>query len=74
MIKEIYERYEDLNCDWEEEKENDETGVIKNFDKFKEKAARRYLLEGYKKILNPEISKYEKRYELDDEEECEFFL
>ena len=43
----------------------------KDSDEFKGKAERRYLQEEFKNILNPEIGKYDKGYELDDEEEGE---
>ena len=32
---------------------------------------KRYLIEGFKKILNTKIDKYENGYNLDDEEEFE---
>ena len=59
--KEIYERYEDLNSDWEEIKE------AKYYIKLKEKTERRNLLKGF----NPKKDNYERGYELDDEEEYE---
>ena len=65
-----YERYEDLSSEWEEV-EDDEIEEVKDFKKFKDKMMERYLTEGFKDILNPNIDKYENGYELDDEEEYE---
>ena len=71
--KEKYERYEDLSSDWEveEEEEDDEMEASEHFAKYEAKAAKGYLLEGFKSILNPEIGKYNKGYELDEEEDEE---
>ena len=51
--------------------EDDEIEEVKDFKKFKDKMMERYLTEGFKDILNPNIDKYENGYELDDEEEYE---
>ena len=68
--KDNYERYEDLSSDWEEVKD-DERKKVKDCKKFEDKMMERYLIEGFKNILNPKMDKYENGYELDDEEEFE---
>ena len=51
-----------------EEVKNDEIEEVKDF---KGKMMKRYLIEGFKKILNTKIDKYKNGYYLDDEEEFE---
>ena len=59
-----------MSSDWEEVKD-DEREKVKDCKKFKGKIMERYLIEGFKNILNPKIDKYGYGYELDDEEENE---
>ncbi len=51
-----------------EEVKDDEIEEVKDF---KGKMMKRYLIEGFIKILNTKIDKYENGYNLDDEEEFE---
>ena len=51
-----------------EEVKDDEIEEVKDF---KGKMMKRYLIEGFKKILNTKIDKYKNGYDLDDEEEFE---
>ena len=51
-----------------EEVKDDEIEQVKDF---KGKMMKRYLIEGFKKILNTKIDKYKNGYDLDDEEEFE---
>ena len=53
---------------WEEVKD-DEREKVKDFKKFKGKMMERYLIEGFKNILNPKMDKYGYVYELEDEED-----
>ncbi len=59
-----------MSSDWEEEKD-DERKKVKDYKKLKGKMMERYLIEGFKNILNPKIDKYGYGYELDHGEEFE---